>query len=244
MLDRITMLETLRDPSWQLVGIFVTVFLTIWIYWQQRYIKEIAFGLVSSTRPIAIADELSSRVTVQIDGVPVDNLHLLVYGLKNSGQCAIRPSDWEQHLSISFDLGKVVSAEIASQRPSNIGAELTISNSKIILKPLLLNAGDQFLIQVLLSSAQPMPSINARVVDLSSLAPINTTPKLPSILNTNLPRSMVISTTVGVASYFLGGDKTAALALVFTPILVLLIAGIVIFRQEFGKSAKRRIYQD
>ena len=57
------MLDLLRDPVWQFVGVILTllgVAVAFWIYWLQRQTKELAFGLASSRRLLSIADELDS----------------------------------------------------------------------------------------------------------------------------------------------------------------------------------------
>lgn len=238
------MINALRDPVWQFVGVILALLslaAAFLIYWLQRQTKELAFGLVSSMRPLAIADELSARVTVQLDGKPVGNLHLLVYGLKNSGHRAIAPTDWERPLSISFDSGLVVSAEITSQSPSNIGAQLTVLDSRIELAPLLLNPGDQLLLQVLLSSAKPNSSLDARVLDVSSFEPINTVTRLPRFMDSGAPRAMVMTFILGIAIYVFGGDKFLALWFIGSVALYPLLGWFIRLRQDLGKSARRRI---
>jgi hypothetical protein len=235
------MINFLRDPVWQLIVALLTLAAAFWIYWLQRQTKELAFGLVSSMRPLTIADELSSRVTVQLDGKHVGNLHLLVFGLKNSGHRAIATSDWERRLSISFDPGLVVSAEIASQTPSNIGAQLTVLDSRIELAPLLLNPGDQLLVQVLLSSAKPNTSLDARVLDVSSFAPINTVPRLPRFMDSAAPNAMVMTFIPGIGIYFFGGDQMIALTFIGSAVLFPISGLVIRLRQDLGRSARRRI---
>lgn len=63
------MLDFFRDPAWQFVGVVLALLSlggAFWIYWLQRQAKELAFGLISSHRLVAVADEVSSRVTVQL----------------------------------------------------------------------------------------------------------------------------------------------------------------------------------
>ena len=140
------LLDFLPDPIWQFIVGAVAIGAAFWIYWLQRHTKELACGIVSSRRLLSIADEVSSRITVQLDGSAVKNLHWLVYGLKNSGHRAISSSDFQRPFSISFPEGKIVSAEVASQTPPNLGAALIVTESRIELQPLLLNAGDKILL--------------------------------------------------------------------------------------------------
>lgn len=203
------MLELLRDPVWQFIGAVLAAIATgaaFWIYWLQRQTKELAFGIVSSRRLLSVADEVSSRVTVQLDGKAVTNLHLLVYGLKNSGHRAVAPSDFERPLSISFSEGQVVSAEVASQAPANLGVTLVVTESNIELQPLLLNAGDQILIQVLLSAPSPSESVSTRIIDVPTLVPINLQPRLPPFLESGTPMLAVMCILIAVGSYLFDPD--------------------------------------
>lgn len=222
-----TTMEILRDPAWQFIGAifaFLSIAGALWIYWLQKRTRELAFGLISSRRPLAIADELSSRVTVQLDGKPVQNLHLLVFALKNSGKRAICPSDYERELSISFPDGQVVSAEISSQSPPNLGGQLLNSESSIEISPLLLNTGDYLLIQVLLSAKSPKWEVDVRILDVSSLASINT---YPSFFKSGLPALIFWVLLFGLGHLFFGKDKALAyyiiaMALLFIPLMTVI----------------------
>ena len=204
------MLELLRDPVWQFIGAVIAVLgigAGFWVYWLQRQKKELAFGMISSRRMLSIADEVSSRVTVQLDGNSITDLHLLVYGLKNSGHRAIAPSDFERPLSITCSDGQVVSAEVTSQLPSNLGATLAISESRVELQPLLLNSGDQLLIQILLSAPIPATTVDARIVDIPVLTLINTRRRPPRFLDSMMPLMIAIFLLYGGITYFIGGHN-------------------------------------
>lgn len=237
------MINALRDPAWQFVGVLLAVLslaAVFWIYWLQLRTKELSFALLSSRRPLSIADELSSRVTVQLDGRSVGNLHLLVYGLKNSGRHAIPPTHFERPLSIQFSDGQVVSAEITRQNPGNLGANLIMSSTQVELRPLLLNPGDQLLIQVLLSSANPTYTLDGRVLDVSSFEAINISPRLPTFLNSGLPLMVLIFVAVGTASFFLGQHDAAYWFLSLAVIVIGYGLASRLFENS-GKSARRRI---
>lgn len=238
------MLELLRDAIWQFIGAVLAVLsigAAFWIYWLQRQTKELAFGIVSSRRLLSVADEVSSRVTVQLDGKTVKNLHLLVYGLKNSGHRAIAQGDFERPLSISFLDGQVVSAEVASQVPSNLGATLVITETRVELQPLLLNAGDQILFQVLLSAPSPSASVDTRVLDVPALAPINVRPRLPPFLDSGLPMLLIVFIVAAVTIYIKESDAVVAIGfLVLAAIAAVyrLVEGLL---ERIGPSARRYI---
>ncbi|MBB3180088.1 hypothetical protein [Variovorax sp. Sphag1AA] len=238
------MMEILRDSAWQFVGIvlaLLSIVATFAVYLWQRQTKELAFGVVSSRRPIAIADELSSRVTVHVDGKPVENLRLMVFGLKNSGHRAIAVADFERPLSVAFGGGQIVSAEIASQHPKNLGAELSFSNSNVVLSPMLLNPGDQLLIQVLLSAAKPEWSLDARIVDVPSIAPINAAPRLPPFFQSAMPESIAFVLALAVGAFLLEKEKKGSVMLFGLAAFMLIISGVHRWVHGLGKSARRML---
>lgn len=241
------MLELLRDPVWQFVGAILAVIaiaVAFWIYWLQRQTKEIAFGIVSSRRLLSIGDEVSSRVSVQLDGKVVKDLHLLVYALKNSGNRAVSQSDFQRPLSISFVEGQVVAAEVVFQTPSNLGARLVVTESRVELEPLLLNSGDQVLVQILLSATSPHASVDARVVDVPALVPISVIPRLPPFFESGMPTLIVAFLLLALATYVAakGEENTPPylLSLGFAAFAVLYSLGSRLL-ERFGRAAKRYV---
>lgn len=240
-----SILDILRDPAWQFIGAMLALFGIggmFWIYWLQRQSRELTFGLVSLRRPLTIADELSSRVTVQLDGKSVQNLHLLVFGLKNSGKRAIAPSDFQSQLTISFPDGKIISAGIASQLPTNLGGQLLISESQIQLAPFLVNPNDQILIQVLLSATKPTWVVDVRILDISSLVPINSKPKLPPLHKSGAAFQMGALLIIGSLMLLFSEDKILAYFFICAAVIILPLFGFLIhFFYDFGNAARRRI---
>lgn len=203
------MLDLLRDSLWQSVGALLAllaIFASFWIYRLQRQRKELAFGAISTRRLLTVADEVSPRITVQLDGRSVRDLHLLVFGLKNSGTVAIRPDDFQRPFCIAFASGEIVSASVSSQRPNDLGATITTTTNVIELAPLLMNANDQILIQVLLSAPTPDYSSNVRLVDIPAISPIELRPRLPPLHHSGIPVFALICLLVALYHLISGGS--------------------------------------
>ena len=238
------MLEALRDPLWQFVGVLLTLVsigVAFWIFWLQRQTKELAFGLLSSRRLLTVADELTARVRVELDGQTVANVHLLVFGLRNSGHRAVAPSDFERYITLSFAKGRVLSAEVASQVPQDLGAELSIFDSRLELRPLLLNPGDQLVVQVLISSSEPAYEVQARILDVPSFAPVNTRPRLPPLLSSGIPVATLGCALVALGFFVSGTQQHQVFGFAALTAFLPLFGITTRLIQDSGRSARRRI---
>lgn len=238
------MLELARDPAWQAFGAVIAllaIVATFVIFRLQTRIKELAVGRVSSRRLLSIADEVSARVSVRLDGQPVTNLHLVVYGIKNSGHRAIAATDFVRPLVLSYEGGKIVSAEVSYQLPSNLNVKLRTSLSQVEIESLLLNSGDQFHVQLLVSASAPDALIDARIVDVPHLVPANTRPSLPPFLKSGLPLAIgalgLLGGMVGIAN-----NDLAVVYGTFMVIVFIILYGLTTrLIENSGRAARRRI---
>lgn len=167
------MIDMLRDPLWQFIGAILT-FLALpaafWIYVLQRPRKELAYGVLSRQRLLSFSRELKGRVEVTVDGKPVEDVHLLVIGVKNSGNTPILQSDFLYVPSIRAATGTIfLSVEASTLTPSNLGLDLFFYPEKIEFNPILLNPGDYFSVQVLASSQDPEVSPDFRIIGSSNV---------------------------------------------------------------------------
>lgn len=238
------MLELFRDPAWQFAGVLlavVAVVASFWIYWLQRQTKELAFGIVSSRRLLTVADEVSARVRVELDGRQIKDLHLIVYGLKNSGRRAVLASDFDRPLSLHFAPGQVVSAQLSSQAPPNLGATISVTDAAVQLHPLLLNPGDQVLVQVLLSPGSPTARLDGRVIDVSHFQPINLRPELPKFRESGLFEVAVGFPIVGLFGAFIYPKNPSWLLWVGVGAFVVVFGYTSRLLERVRSSSRRRI---
>lgn len=167
------MIEILRDPLWQFVGaIFALLALpaAFWIHLHQRERKEIAYGILSSRRLISLSSELRGRVEITLDGKTVKDVHLLVIGIKNSGNTPIIESDFVHPPSVRASKGtEFISAEITKHLPSNLQPTLTLYSDQLEVRPLLLNPGDYISIQALASGQYPWATPDFRIIGTSKI---------------------------------------------------------------------------
>lgn len=239
------MLDLLRDGLWQSIGALLALLAIIasfWIYRLQRQRKELAFGTVSTRRLLTVADEVSTRVTVQLDGRSVRDLHLIVFGLKNSGTVSVRSEDFERPVRIAFTSGEIVSASVSSELPNDLGAALAVTASAVELAPLLLNVNDQVLIQVLLSAPAPDYSASVRVIDIPAFVPIELRPRLPPLHQSGLPGLALVSLLIALYYLISGGlDLKDAFYLVGIAVFTLCFGLVTRFIERIKPSSRRFI---
>lgn len=228
--------DLLRDPLWQFVGVILSFAAIAASYLQFRLgasRKELAFGVLVLRRLVAIADEMASRVTVQLDGKLVSQVHLIEFGLKNSGNQPIVRNDFDASINIAFSAQtQVLSAQVIRCRPIELPAKVELKNGEIFIEPLLLNPGDFIVIQVLSSGGAPEHSVAARVAGVANLSKVNTgwrinpLPFFPFSHPLNGAPVMIYTLLMfAFVNYALGESHMAALLLAMAVCLVITFLG-------------------
>lgn len=167
-------LETLRDPIWQSVGVFVAVVLglgSIWIGYLAVRKKSLTYEVISASELATIKDDLNGRVSVLFDGQPVNNTQLVILTITNIGTLPISSHDFETPITVSF--GKEVQLlTYSSEKESPVGLkpELAGTNAEIVIQPLLLNAGDHFSIKALVAGKTAKPVVIARIQGVKEIS--------------------------------------------------------------------------
>lgn len=232
---------------WCTTGSFGNFF-AFYIHRLQVKTHELAIGLIFSRPLLSIADELASRVKVELDGVEVKNLNLLVYGIKNSGTQAILVSDFERLISVSLAGGKVVSAHVIAQKPKNINASVHFSDSMVEVRLLLFNPSDQVLIQILVSASELSPLIGLGVINIVDYVSINNRTRLPPYFQSGALFVILMLLIFALGSWAFIDRREDAFAMT-TWFLVSAVASLAIslflrFGERFGVAARRRIDEE
>ena len=166
-------MELLRDPLWQFIGAllaFAALPLAFWLYYLQKPRKELAYAVLSKRRLLSVASELRGRVQITLDDKPVEDIYLLIVGVKNSGTLPILDSDFVYTPKIrTVSSAQLVSVEVSKFRPVNLQVKLKLLEDNFAFSPLLLNPGDYFVVQALVSGKSPELEPDFRVVGMSKV---------------------------------------------------------------------------
>lgn len=165
------MLELLRDPAWQVAGILIGSFVAVWIFRAQRTRRELSFGVLSARTLISVHNSLTSRVNVTLDGRSVQDVSLVVFALKNSGNVPIQPADFQRSIFFRFASStSLLSVEVARRSPPNLEALLVVDGDVASLSPTLLNPGEHVVFQALIAGRDQSVNCDCRIEGISTLA--------------------------------------------------------------------------
>jgi len=135
------------------------------IYRLNRKRKALSYRIVTKTTLFDIDREIGSRVQVLLDGEPADKIGLVLIDIENTGNEPIRPDDFIKPLIFTFAPGtRVISADVTATKPDNLDATVSFEASNVTVEPLLMNAGDQMSIKVLLRQFDGTVKGDARIV--------------------------------------------------------------------------------
>jgi uncharacterized membrane protein YidH (DUF202 family) len=167
------MLDLLRDPLWQFVGVIltvVTVVVSFLIYWLQQQRKGVTFEVISHTSLLTVREELQGKLQVLYDGEPARSLSVLVVKVWNSGNQPILPVDYER--PISFCVGqpaRILSADVTELEPASLSINCRTEGNQIALDSVLMNPGDSITIKLLVRDSVNVICPDARIVGVKTI---------------------------------------------------------------------------
>ncbi len=167
------MLEILRDGVWQFVGAVISllalVVAIVTIVVQARK-KSFCYTVIADNELLHRNDLLSEHVTVKYDEVNVARLRLLAIRFRNDGNVPISSRDFEEPLTIALELGsKILSITCSEQRPEALRIDASAEENVATVKPVLLNRGDQFALQLIVGDSVQMPKVGGRILGVPEL---------------------------------------------------------------------------
>lgn len=172
------MIEALRDPVWQFVGVVISLaalIVAVAAIRIQLIRKSLAFHHSLDNPAFFIVNrELRDRLKVTFDGREVEHLSTFDICFFNDGNAAISPADYVQPISIAFpDAGHIFGVLVTQTSPPNLNVTVRRDGSTFIIEPLLLNHGDEFTLQFLVELPSRhfllKPDIAGRIAGVKSL---------------------------------------------------------------------------
>ena len=200
----------LRDEVWQFIGAFfglVAIIVTIVLYRTQRRRKALSYEIISRTPLLSIGDEIKGKLQILFDGKPVQDIHLIVLKIINSGNVPIVSTNYERPVNLSFGENSwILTAEVSETDPEDLRATVNIENAKVALEPVLLNGGDSITLKLLVSQLGEI-NVDGRIVgvkDIRGLAAEGTGNWLRSFVVPLWATLFLLSSVVGVILFGAG----------------------------------------
>lgn len=226
-------LEILRDPLWQFIGIIVVIFGIVYPIRQRK--RELSYEY-SNYSLVSVEEPIENEISVYFKKKLVKNVNLLFVKIINSGKVPLKPQDYERPLRLLFDKEeKILQFAISSElNPKNLRVRAKKEKGAIILEPILLNSGDFFTIQILVDGNGTMPAIDYRIVGVKKIKKFSSE-KNESLIILLVGVLLIISNEIFpiIFSTFCGNNYlvcnkyTLFIAMLFFPVgLFLLVFGI------------------
>lgn len=124
--------------------------LTIW-YFLQRDTKELEISIVANVPVISIEEKFADGIEVQFNKKHISSLYVIDIKIHNAGNRTIERSDFDMPLTLAFN-GTVISpVQVVRAEPQDLPVTLETKGEKVIIKPMLLNSGDSFVLRTRVS---------------------------------------------------------------------------------------------
>jgi len=183
----------MRIPNWVFQGVVPLLVVAVPIAWPLLHKEQQALHYeVVSVTPIGPTQARGFKdLTLYKGKKQIDNAYLATVRFVNAGDKEIEESDFAAPLTIRggaghffrfFDLAwaptwqgkpqaplEFLDARVAGSQPRNIPVSITLSEKEVRIAPLLLNRGDEFQVEILLSGQLPGLVADARIRGVKAL---------------------------------------------------------------------------
>ena len=160
---------------YQFVVGLIALLIIIIIALYERFKNKKAFSYYKTDSLPLISNKIG-RETLQVlyNNTSVEDAHIITFYFKNNGIKFIDKEDFILPICISSETKlKILNAVITSTHPQNLIPSFTISDSQIVINPLVLNRGDSFQVNVVSDGEFLNPIILGRIKGVSGFDNLN-----------------------------------------------------------------------
>lgn len=167
------MLDLLRDPAWQFVGVILglaAIAVSIWVYFAQKPHKRLLVETIVRFPLVRVGPNHIPGLDVTFNGLPVEDASIALVKITNIGNAPLLGSDFEEPLALSFGAqSKVLHAEISSTSPTDIPIIAVAADCEVLFSRNLLNPGDYYQCRVLVQNSSGAFSIKGRIAGVNKI---------------------------------------------------------------------------
>jgi hypothetical protein len=167
----------LLAPTLTFIGICVSIIL--WNLNQKR--KALSFAILWNRPLLNLKGVAREQMDIFFKGKQVSEADLIVVRVFNSGHLPINTGDYQTALALELEPGAtILDATVIETLPANLEERLkiksdesplieSIEESKIFLRPILLNEGDSFTLQMLVLNAYGKIKVTGHVLGVRNV---------------------------------------------------------------------------
>lgn len=187
------------------ITLLATIIVPIVIYLISRNKKELSYEVSSSTL-LAENQEFRDKLKIYIDEKEItSDIYLVLLKIVNSGNIPIREEDFSEDINVHLE-GELLQAELKEKLPNNLTVKLDKEMSYfslLIVKPLLLNKGDEFTLKILSTKSEKGITINSRIVGVKQIEKYKT----PVFTTFDIVALIFMGVALTISFYFSGINK-------------------------------------
>ncbi|WP_294734235.1 hypothetical protein [uncultured Pseudomonas sp.] len=160
-----------------ITGVVVPVLLFLLSpYWGSMFADSKSLGYdVIQKRYISQLDDsdpVSSQIKLSFKGRDISKGVFVTLLLANTGKIPIKKEDFYSSIIIDTSGGNVLVSQLIDSYPEGMSLELSQAGSKTVIKPLLINSGDTFIIKLFSDNDIKIESVSARILGVSAIEKI------------------------------------------------------------------------
>lgn len=175
---------------------FAAASVAVWGAWHPKQ-KELSYA-VSTVPLVNSISGTPNDLTISYAGQLVADVELIQVIFRNTGDIAIRRSDFDQPIRVSVSAARFLGATVSATSPANLPLSIgTPANEGAVrIEPLLLNPGDRFTVSLVVSGRSPRISVAGRIADIPQIR--NAPDLLPSQEKTRQPGWLAFDILLGI----------------------------------------------
>jgi hypothetical protein len=152
------------------VAAFGGVIVPVWLWQSDQNARALQLRIVSVSSVQPQERAALKGLKLSLDGQDVNDAHIAVLELANTGSRPLPLPDYEAPVEIKTQpTARVLRAEVSAAVPSDIRPQVSTSGSVISIQPLLLNPKDKIQLTILTDGTPPVFSVRARIAGVPSV---------------------------------------------------------------------------
>jgi hypothetical protein len=170
-------LTLLRDSSWGFAGALISlvaVAVGVWAVLREGKSLEVS---IDEHQLVGIKDDLGGKLHLLFEGVQKSEIWLVTVSFLKRGNKPVLPGDFDRPLTISLNNtnSEVLKISLRDVHPQQLTVECTKSSpSAVTIAPLVLNSGDRFRVELLVSDyARSGVRLDYRIAGVPEIVRVN-----------------------------------------------------------------------